>query len=99
MRVDEANIINKPLLARAKIIFFTTAHQTCFMNQFVKALPSTGNCLNYICKAFPALTIKKLKADIFDDFSDSQTHERCMFCAVNDTHGVCCLTIVCFSHT
>ena len=36
------------------------------MKQFVKALLATGDCVNYICRAFLALTIEKLKADIFD---------------------------------
>ena len=36
------------------------------MMQFVKILPVTRDCFNYICRAFPALTIEKLKAGIFD---------------------------------
>ena len=37
------------------------------MKQFVKTLPVNGDCFNYICRAFPALTIEKLKVAIFDD--------------------------------
>ena len=33
------------------------------MKQFIKTLPVTGD---YICTEFPALTIEKLKAGIFD---------------------------------
>ena len=32
----------------------------------MKTLPVTGDCFNYICRAFLALTIEKLKAGIFD---------------------------------
>ena len=34
------------------------------MKQFV--LPVTGDCYNYICTVFSALTVGKLKASIFD---------------------------------
>jgi len=36
------------------------------MKQFVKALPATGNCFNYICGTSPIVIIEKLKAGIFD---------------------------------
>ena len=36
------------------------------MKQFMKFLPVTGNCFNYICTAFPVLTMEKLKAGFFD---------------------------------
>ena len=35
------------------------------MKQFLKALPVTGDCFNYICTAFPALTMENLKIGIF----------------------------------
>ena len=67
MRVGEANVINEPLVAKEKIIIPPPLHiKLGLMKQFVKALPVTGDCFNYICRAFPALTIQKLKAGIFD---------------------------------
>jgi len=33
--------------------------------QYVKDLTATGICFNYICRSFPALTIKNLKSSIF----------------------------------
>jgi len=35
------------------------------MKQFVKALPVTGNCFNYIYRVFASLVITKLKASTF----------------------------------
>ncbi|XP_076815020.1 uncharacterized protein LOC143461117 isoform X1 [Clavelina lepadiformis] len=66
MRVGEGNIINEPLVARKKIIIPPLHIKLGLMKQFVKALPATGDCFNYICRTFPALTIEKLKAGIFD---------------------------------
>ena len=66
MRVGEANVINEPLVAREKIILPPLHIKLGLMKQFVKALPVTGDYFNYICRAFPALTIQKLKAGIFD---------------------------------
>ena len=37
------------------------------MKQFVKALDKDDDCFNYITKTFHGLSIKKLKADIFDE--------------------------------
>ena len=36
------------------------------MKQFTRALDKDGRCFNYLCRAFPQLTIEKLKASIFD---------------------------------
>ena len=36
------------------------------MKQFVKALNKDGECFNYIAKTFPGLSMKKLRAGIFD---------------------------------
>ena len=36
------------------------------MKQFVKALDKHGDCFNYIVKKFPGLSMKKMKAGIFD---------------------------------
>ena len=65
MRVGEASVIIEPLFARQKIIIPRMRIKLGLMKQFVKTLPETGDCLNYICRVFPALTIEKLKAGIF----------------------------------
>ena len=66
MRVGEASVINEPLVARQKIIIPPLPIKLSLMKQLAKTLPVTGKYFNYICRAFPALTIKKLKAGIFD---------------------------------
>ena len=66
MKVGEANVINEPLVAREKIILPPLHIKLGLMKQFVKALPVTGDCFNFICRAFPSFTIQKLKAGIFD---------------------------------
>ena len=42
------------------------------MKQFVKALVKDGDCFQYICKSFPSLSNKKLKAGILNG---SQTRQ------------------------
>ena len=66
MRVGEATVINEPSVTRQKIIIPPLGTKLGLIRQFVKTLPETGDCFNYICTAFPALTIEKLKAAIFD---------------------------------
>ena len=73
MRVGEANVINKPLVAKEKNIIPPPHIKLGMIKQCVKTLSVTGDCFKYICKAFPALTIEKLKADIFLWSSDSHT--------------------------
>ena len=36
------------------------------MNQFVKALPTYGDCFKYITFVLPGLLIEKIKANVFD---------------------------------
>ena len=36
------------------------------MKQFIKSLDRSGQCFSYIVSSFPALTIEKIKAGIFD---------------------------------
>jgi len=50
----EANIINEPSVVREKIIIPPLHIKFGLMKQFVNALPSTVDCFNYICRAFPA---------------------------------------------
>jgi hypothetical protein len=35
------------------------------LEQFVKALPKTGNCFKYLCKTFPHMSEAKLKEGVF----------------------------------
>ena len=65
-RVGEANLMNELLVAIEKIIIPPLHIKLGVMKQFVKTSPVTGDCFNYICRAFPAFTIEKLKAGIFD---------------------------------
>ena len=65
MRVGEASVIIELLFARQKIIIPRMRIKLGLMKQFVKTLPETGDCFNYICRVFPTLTIEKLKAGIF----------------------------------
>ena len=60
MRVGEANVINEPLVAREKIIIPPLPIKLGLMKQFVKTLFVIGDCFNYICTAFLAVTIEKL---------------------------------------
>lgn len=58
-----SNILEEPLVG---IIFLTLHIKLGLIKQFVKALNKNEECFKYICNIFPALTISKLKADIFD---------------------------------
>ena len=95
MRVGEAYVINKPLVAKEKIIIPPLHSKLGLMNQFVKTLPVTGNCFNYICPAFPALTIEKLKAGIFDG-SQIRTliKDPCFVHSMTDTESAALQSIV-----
>ena len=66
MRVTTANVINELLVAKEKIIISPLHVELGLIKQFVKGLPATGSCFNYICRAFPGFTIEKLKTGIFD---------------------------------
>jgi len=50
---------------RAKKILPPLHIKLGFIKQFVKTLDKDGNCFKYICRSFPKLNIKKLKAKIF----------------------------------
>ena len=60
------NVLAPPLVERSKIVFPPLHIILGIMKQFLMALEKDGNCFKYICKKFPVLTIKKLKAGIFD---------------------------------
>ena len=61
MIVGEKNVIAEPLVDRSKIIFPPLHIKLGLMKQFVKALDK-----EYICDAFPGLSIEKKKAGVFD---------------------------------
>ena len=65
MTVGVANIINKPLVDREKIILPPLHIKLGLIKQFIKALDKHGDCFQYICKSFPELSMEKLKAGIF----------------------------------
>ena len=60
------NILHDPIVSRDKIIFPPLHIKLGLMKQFVKALSSDGECFQYIVSAFPALSIEKIKAGVFD---------------------------------
>ena len=68
LTVNESNIINEPLVARKKNPSASFTYQIGVMKQIVKALPEAENCFNYICRFFPGMSNKKLKAGMFDGF-------------------------------
>ena len=51
------NIINEPLVDREKILIPPLHMKLGFMKQFTRALNKDGRCFNYLCRAFPRLTI------------------------------------------
>ena len=65
MKFGEKNVVKAPLVPRDKIIFHSLHIKLGLMKQFVKALVKGGQCLKYICKAFPGLSSEKLKQDVF----------------------------------
>jgi hypothetical protein len=66
MVIGGKNVINKPLVARDRIILPPLHIKVGLMTQFVKALNKDGSCIEYIAYKLPGLTMEKLKAGIFD---------------------------------
>ena len=66
LAVGDKNIINEPLVNRDRIVLPPLHLKLSLMIQFVKALDKDGDCVNYIAKTFPGLSMEKLKAGIFD---------------------------------
>ena len=62
----ERNVINNPLVDRDRILFPPLHIKLGLIKQFTKALNKDGHSFTYLCQAFPGLTMKKLKAVIFD---------------------------------
>ena len=53
------NVINEPLVDQGKILIPPKNTKLGLMKQFTKALDRDGRCFNYLCRAFPRLTIGK----------------------------------------
>jgi hypothetical protein len=66
MVVGGQNVINKPLVARDRIILPPLHIKLGLMKQFVKVLNKDGLCIEYIAHKLPRLDMEKLKAGIFD---------------------------------
>ena len=62
----DPNILHKSLVDRKKIIFLPLHIKLGLMKQFVKALPTDGDCFKYINLQFPRLSVAKNKAGVFD---------------------------------
>lgn len=60
------NIVNNPPVNRDKIPFPQLHIKLGLIKQFTKVLDKDGSCFTYLCRAFPGLTIEKLKGGIFD---------------------------------
>ena len=62
------NILHEPLVDRDRIILPPLHIKLGLIKQFVRALDldQEGECFKYICRSSPQLSIKKLKAGIFD---------------------------------
>ena len=59
LKLGDPNILHEPLFDRKEIIFLP-------LKQFVKALPTVGDCLKCLILAFPRLSIEKIKVCVFD---------------------------------
>lgn len=68
----ERDVINDTLVNRNRIFFQALHIKLGLMKQFAMALNKDGDCFTYLCKAFPGLTRKKMKAGIFRSGSSSK---------------------------
>ena len=66
LTIGDKNIIAEQLVPHDRIVFPTLHIKLGLMKQFVKALDKDGEWFQYIRKAFPGLSMEKLKAGIFD---------------------------------
>ena len=95
MRVGEANVINEPLVASEKIFIPPLRIKLGLMKHFVETIPVTGDCFNYICRAFPVLTIEKLKPGIFDGAQICPlTKDPCFMHSMTDTESAACQSFI-----
>ena len=61
------NVLAPSLVERSKFVFPPLHIKLGIMKQFVKVLEIDGDCFRYICMKFPGLSLKKLKAEVFDE--------------------------------
>lgn len=66
LRPGDPNIVHQPLVDRKNIIFPPLHIKLGLMKQFVKALPTEGDCFKYLVSKFPSLSFEKIKAGVFD---------------------------------
>lgn len=66
LKPGDPNILHQPLVDRKNIIFPPLHIKLGIMKQFVKALPTEGDCFKYLISAFPSLSFEKIKAGVFD---------------------------------
>ena len=66
MKLGEQNVINRPLVAREKIILPPLHIKLGLMKQFVKSLNRDGTCFRYLCSKFSAMSMEKIKAGVFN---------------------------------
>ena len=66
LKLGYPNILQEPLVDRKKIIFPDLRIKLGLMKQFVKALPTVGDCFKNLILAFPRLSIEKIKAGVFE---------------------------------
>ena len=62
----DKNSIHQPLFITEKIIFLPFHIKLGFMKQFVKALNRDGTCFRCLCNTFLGMSMKKIKAEIFN---------------------------------
>ena len=60
------NILNPPLVDREKNGFPLLHIKLGLMKQSVESLNQEGECFKSICRNFQKVTIKKIKAGVFD---------------------------------
>ena len=65
LKPGDSNILHQVLVDWKNIIFPPSQTKLGLMKQFVKALPTEGNCFKYLISAFPSLSLKKMKAGVF----------------------------------
>ena len=66
LTVGENNVRCKPLVPKEKITFSPLHIKLRLIKQFVKVFDKEDQCFLYICQVLPGLSIKKLKAAVFD---------------------------------
>ena len=66
LKPGDPNILHEPLVDRNKIVLPPLHIKLGLMKQFVKALPTNGQCFKFLTQKFPGITIEKIQAGVFD---------------------------------